>query len=1014
MLRLLLLLSVLFTAGSVSAQESGENELSATPFAVTADEKIQLLEKIRETLKWFYTLDVADRQRLPVKHFRAKISPLELMQAAALLKQKEQPDMSRMVREILPYLEPTLLECFEIQERLGVETLNSFQEEREILSGIENKTDSTTRIKDGATRFLKEALNPAEKIALYREPQTPAEMMKAVDVLATTGRPTVIRYYLRKFLDANAKPNEYAQIAESLGSRKLLQIANNKNFEPHGKEVIAKIIAEAKKFWQNDDVVAESLERWKNQENPQNDKPLHALWKGNNLSLAQLIEKLGEIQDENEIDRLLAVILSFSTNGREGLAAALNSNNPALLFNAAHGLAQSVHDNESFLLYPALFAPSPLSNEQRQQIAETPRSRPLNLPDPENAAHELLKRANDYFEKKRSLNADFDGYVRFWNWNEKEQKVKYIRMKLPAAYRFFACRYAEQAYRIMPEIREIQRLYLTTLFERTAYLNGLDTPLNQKNNFNTHSGKISDDAGELSGDADEPSGNNDKPSGDNDKPSGDNDKPSNDSDKPSNDSDKPSNDSDKPSGDADKLSGDADKPSGDADKLSGDADKPSGDADKPSNDADKLSDNAEKPKNLTTDFNQSSADVGETPMFHLNKIVAQIEPQPQKQRSLLEEVLQFAIRKEHYAAAQVAAQMLGRLNDQDVLQPAANGKPSPLIQAVMAKDRRVRFAALEAVMNLQPAAPYSGSGFVAETLVWFSRSDGQRILISAHPKLANAAKTAGFFISSGYRGELAQTCRTAMQCAAETPDTELIVVDRITSEPSVAELVQEIRNDPRTADIPVAVLSDNEIILESSPNFQNRPEMQKIDQLHPNAPFTVSLSQTYPYVVNEDAAKWVHNDLFTKTGIEHVPPAIRLEQARKSLGWIKTILEKNQNGRKIYHFEDLEDTVLRALRSGGRIEEGLELAAVVKSNAMQAAIGETAANALFPIELRQKAANAFKKSIDNFGILLRGQQVQRLYDRYNAGESEPKESQKLLESLIDLVEEKFNKKENNP
>ncbi|MDR1269330.1 MAG: hypothetical protein LBK82_07375, partial [Planctomycetaceae bacterium] len=475
MFRLILLLGVLFFSGLVFAQESGDDGTAEAMFAVTSGEKEQLLEKTENALKWFRSLNVADKQRLSAKNFRVKILPLELMQAAAILKQKEQPDMARMVREILPFLQPTPLECFEIQERLGTETLDSFQQERELLIG--DTPDSVTRIKDGATRFLKDFLNPAEKLALFREPQTPSEIMKAVDVLVIAGRPVLIRYYLQKFLAANAEPEEYAQIAESLGSRKLLQIANNKDFTPQGSEAVAKIYAEAKKYWQDEKTVAQSLEDWQNSENAPNIEPLHALWKGNNVSLTQLIEELGKTQDENERDVILVVILSFSVEGRECLAVALNSDNANLVLYAAIGLASLIRPEETFLLYPALFAPSPLSDEQRNRIFETPRPHKLKFPTSEDAAAELYTRANDYFDRKRSLKAEFDGFVRFWNWDEKEKKPKYIRMLLPAAYRLFAYRYAEQAYRIKPEIRNIQRLYLTTLFERTAYLNGLDTPL---------------------------------------------------------------------------------------------------------------------------------------------------------------------------------------------------------------------------------------------------------------------------------------------------------------------------------------------------------------------------------------------------------------------------------------------------------------------------------------------------------------------------------------------------------
>jgi hypothetical protein len=948
MFRILFFFFVLLTIGFVFAQESGNTPSVGDSFEVTVREKELLLKKTEEAMKWFHALSSTERQQLNPNHARDKIKPLELMQTAAILKQNGQPDMSRMARELLPFLQPTPLECFEILERLGDKLLDSFKEERELLAN--DAADSTTRIKEGANRFFKESLNPAEKLTLLQEPQTPMQLAKVIDILMITGRPVVVRYYLRKLLELNPEPQEYAKIAESLGSRKLLQIANNKDFEPHGKQTVAKIIDEAKKVWQDDNIIAEALENWQHPEHPKNTKPLHALWKGHNLSLAQLIGKLAEIDNEYDSTALLSVIRSFSTNGRESLAAALDSNNPALIFNAAEALANLIHANETFLLYPALFDNSqqnPFSKEQRDKLLQILKNRGLKLPNTnnatENAAAELFNRANDYFIKKRPLTPEFDGYVRLWNWDEKEKKVKYLRMVLPDAYRFFAHRYAEQAYRIKPEIREIQRLYLLTRFEQTAHLIGRDTLFGVNNKE-----KITSE-------------------------------------------------------NANKTTDDADKTAENANETTEDADETAENANETTNNADETAENANE---TTENADETAENVGETSLFGLSEVVANIEPDPKKRRSLLEEVLLFAIRREYYAAAQVAVQMLGTLNDKDALIPTADGKPSPLIQAVIAKDQRVRFTALEAIMTLQPETPYAGSSFVTETLVWFAHANGQRVLISAHPGLANAAQTAGFFTGCGYQSSLAQTCRETMQLAANTPDTELVVVDLLTSEPSVSEFVQNMRNDPRTANIPIAILTNNEITLQSAPNSQNKTEMQHIDQLQPNAPFNLALAQTYPRIVNENGAQWLNNDLFTKTGVQHVPPNLRIQQAQKSLQWIKIIIENAQNGRKIYHFDDLEHTVINALRSDVRVEQGLELAATIKSNPLQVEIYETAANALHPIEIRQKAANAFKKSVQTFGVLLRGKQVQRLYDRYNASEFEPKETQELLGSIIDFVEEK--------
>ncbi|GHT24359.1 hypothetical protein FACS189419_09270 [Planctomycetales bacterium] len=154
------------------------------------------------------------------------------------------------------------------------------------------------------------------------------------------------------------------------------------------------------------------------------------------------------------------------------------------------------------------------------------------------------------------------------------------------------------------------------------------------------------------------------------------------------------------------------------------------------------------------------------------------------------------------------------------------------------------------------------------------------------------------------------------------------------------------------------------------------------------------------------AAAWLYNDLTAKTGYVPVEPKVRVEQARKALVWLKEIVEESRQGRKIYHFDDLESAVLDALQSPIRLPEGLELAAAIKSAVMQKAIYEIAANAVNSMPVRNTAEAAFELSVKTHGVLLRGREVQAVYDRYNASEHEPKESQELLNRLIDIVENK--------
>jgi CheY-like chemotaxis protein len=335
------------------------------------------------------------------------------------------------------------------------------------------------------------------------------------------------------------------------------------------------------------------------------------------------------------------------------------------------------------------------------------------------------------------------------------------------------------------------------------------------------------------------------------------------------------------------------------------------------------------------------------------------------------------------------------------------------VQATVAKDRGVRFTALETIMSLEPKEPFAGSSLVADSLVWFAKSEGEKVVVSGHPQKASALQTANLFLGLGYKSEVATTCRELFQLAAASPDVEVVVVDVRCSQPPVGEFVQAMRQDARTANIPIAILSDDVSPGDVSPPLLRvrRNEMTQSDRRSPDNPFCTSLSLTYPRPADEKSAQWVLDDLLNKTADGRRQTAEeRLEEAKQALGWLREIkLAELSGGQKIYHFDDFDSVVLEALRSEVRVQEGLQLAAVVKSVAVQSALYEMAANAVYPMELRNQAGEAFEENIDRFGILLRGQQVQRLYDRYNQSELEPKESQELLSRLIDVVEAKAGK-----
>jgi CheY-like chemotaxis protein len=385
----------------------------------------------------------------------------------------------------------------------------------------------------------------------------------------------------------------------------------------------------------------------------------------------------------------------------------------------------------------------------------------------------------------------------------------------------------------------------------------------------------------------------------------------------------------------------------------------------------------------------------------------------------MEQLLQMCLEKERVSAADAVVYRLGQIGNADLLK-STNGKPRTLVQAVVSKDRGVRFSALEAIMNINSAKPFAGSSLVAETLVWFSKSEGQSVMLSGHPQMATANQTASLFLGLGYQTDVATTCRELFERAAASPDVEVVFVDARTSQPPVGEFVQRMQQDARTAEIPIAILGET---------ADRRGDGRRQTADGSKGATALLMSAVYPRLASEESARWVRDDLLEKTRSTHHPlfgekglcnwesarawarfSTTRLERAKQALGWLRKIKEtERETGQKIYHFDDFDSVVLDALHSERRVKEGLDLAAVVKSPVLQSAIYDLAAQAIYPMEIRDYAGDAFIKSVQTFGILLRGEQIQRLYDRYNRSESESKESQELLGRILDAVEQNRNR-----
>ena len=193
---------------------------------------------------------------------------------------------------------------------------------------------------------------------------------------------------------------------------------------------------------------------------------------------------------------------------------------------------------------------------------------------------------------------------------------------------------------------------------------------------------------------------------------------------------------------------------------------------------------------------------------------AQLHGQQQKQleefNSLstydLNLTLRDALKGKFHFAAIACCQALGQRGDLQALQ-SKQGQASPLASAVESSDASVRFAAVEAIMQINPTTPYAGSSRVADTLLHLATGRGSRRVVVASPQHLRAGDLAGLVIQAGYEASALIRGFDTLEQASRNADVEFVLLDLELLQPNIRETLFRLRRTPTTAALPIAILA---------------------------------------------------------------------------------------------------------------------------------------------------------------------------------------------------------------
>jgi len=173
---------------------------------------------------------------------------------------------------------------------------------------------------------------------------------------------------------------------------------------------------------------------------------------------------------------------------------------------------------------------------------------------------------------------------------------------------------------------------------------------------------------------------------------------------------------------------------------------------------------------------------------------------------LLNLVLERALNDRRTPVILGAIRALGALADVRSSRPTASGAPA-LVRALNYPDRRVHFAAAEALLNVPGSASTQQTTRIVEVLrrslaAEPAAAGKPRVLVAYfNPDLAN--RVADAVATAGYDPVRVNTGRELMKRVNESADIDLILMDEALPDPGLATLLGQLRADRNAGLIPI-------------------------------------------------------------------------------------------------------------------------------------------------------------------------------------------------------------------
>ncbi len=191
--------------------------------------------------------------------------------------------------------------------------------------------------------------------------------------------------------------------------------------------------------------------------------------------------------------------------------------------------------------------------------------------------------------------------------------------------------------------------------------------------------------------------------------------------------------------------------------------------------------------------------------------------------NVLSEVLKRAIADKRYDVVAAAIPLLAKATDAKSPESLTS-----FVTALSSTDRRVQFAAAEAIVGLNPRRAFAGSSRVVPTLSRFAAIAPYPRAVVIDGNLMRGAQVLGYLKTIGYDAVLAATGEVGFRIAANSADVELIVIDPDLVQGSwrLLDTLSNLRADNHTAGIPTFIVGSQAMRFVIEPKLESFPNVR--------------------------------------------------------------------------------------------------------------------------------------------------------------------------------------------